>query len=356
MANKKIKGKKWLHKTAPLSFQMTTLATKTPDKSLSESSHEIEKSGWETEGSFKEGPSMGEILASLEGVLDEKNAESYENDSATNKKSGRSEGDDTFELASLKGFENDSNLEQEIIETLEASAHEEGISLGEEDDYINFGNLSLDDKGPLADEEEEKPLDLAGMEIVEHAHEKSLGPESENKSELALEQEQESDRVSGTGLEPLSEASPEKETEPGPEIAPEIETELDREVISEVETKSGADICPSHETELGPKPEPGSEHPSDQPIEPRSEMGLGLEHRGLESEVKPEQKNTVEVKAESEQLLRLSPQWTPEMLRNVYGERVDVIIKEMAQEVLREILPGILEKVIREELERIISE
>ena len=44
---------------------------------------------------------------------------------------------------------------------------------------------------------------------------------------------------------------------------------------------------------------------------------------------------------------------TVEMLREAYGERVEQMVNEMAQRILREILPGLLEEAIREELERI---
>ena len=46
-------------------------------------------------------------------------------------------------------------------------------------------------------------------------------------------------------------------------------------------------------------------------------------------------------------------QWTPEMLREAYGERVEEIVKEMTRKMLQESLPTILEEVVREELERI---
>ncbi|MBF0162562.1 MAG: hypothetical protein HQL88_09765, partial [Magnetococcales bacterium] len=47
------------------------------------------------------------------------------------------------------------------------------------------------------------------------------------------------------------------------------------------------------------------------------------------------------------------PVLTMELLREAYGARVERVVAEMAQRVLREILPGLLEEAIRDELARI---
>ena len=147
MANKKTKEKKLSRKSGSSLFKVKNLAAIASDENLSQLSGNSEQN--EDEDFVGDGPSMEDILVSLEGLLDNDDGKSFVESLVVDQERSKKKPVKKFVLTSLKGFESDANLEQELMDTLEMSTYEFDISLDQEDD------ISLDQEDDIFPDQED---------------------------------------------------------------------------------------------------------------------------------------------------------------------------------------------------------
>ncbi|MBF0400734.1 MAG: hypothetical protein HQL90_08200 [Magnetococcales bacterium] len=162
MANKRVKDRKW-----------------SQESDLSDP-HADEFAGADNGGSSEfgdlmgEGPSMEEILASLEGLLDEGSEALLGAPPASSAAVVQPQTARKFELTHLKGFEDDASLEHELLQSLEQPAYGDA-DFSEEEPYIDLRGFerASDESVPTArfTQEDEEISEPEGVETAGSAFE-----------------------------------------------------------------------------------------------------------------------------------------------------------------------------------------
>ncbi|MBF0097916.1 MAG: hypothetical protein HQM05_11330 [Magnetococcales bacterium] len=394
MANKKTKEARWDEEAllGPLSHsEADLLATRS-------------RSG--DRESLAGAPSMEEILASLEGLLDSE-AEQQLGTLPVPVTAPTTAPAAPTPIHTLKGFEDDASLEKELMASMNEAAYGDSNFAEEEEEVIDLAGFefSASEKAAQADTSPATPVvSAAETQAEEEPMAATTEPPTEAPEVTApvteAPEETESPTEAPEVTEPPTEAPEVTEpvTEAPEETAPPTEAPEVTEAPTEAPEVTEPPTAPAEESALthstvptettesltAPTP-PAPEATACAVVQTEAPQEVALTpvaHETVEVAVTARHADVVRIPlpsafasvtltppapllscvaltpaaAAENSATDQAPQWTVPLLRSCFGDRVERVVQEMARQMLRQMLPDMLEAAIREELQRIKQE